>query len=67
MHSLHVTHGATSDVGLTRSHNEDRFHADPSTGLFIVCDGMGGHRAGEVAAVERCPIVGGLDKEKAEE
>ncbi len=46
MYTWHVTHGAASDIGLSRHHNEDRFHADPAAGLFIVCDGMGGHRAG---------------------
>ena len=36
--------------GLLRDINEDRFHYDPSRGIFIVIDGVGGQAAGEKAA-----------------
>lgn len=39
-----------SDVGRRRKLNEDSFLVDPDPGLFTVCDGMGGHNAGEVAS-----------------
>ncbi len=39
-----------SDVGLQREHNEDCYAVVPQHELFIVADGMGGHRAGDVAS-----------------
>jgi len=36
--------------GLVRSNNEDRFYCDPSRGILLVVDGIGGHAAGEKAA-----------------
>ena len=42
-----------SDVGLQREHNEDSFVVLNEYDLYIVADGMGGHRAGDVAIEAR--------------
>jgi protein phosphatase len=46
--NLHAA--ALSDVGLRRPANEDCYALAPDLGLFLVADGMGGHRAGQVAS-----------------
>ena len=42
--------GAGTDVGRVRALNEDAYMLRADEGLFVVCDGMGGAPAGEVAS-----------------
>ena len=45
MISAHATH-----PGLVRKNNEDYIRTDDDLGIYLLADGIGGHKAGEVAS-----------------
>jgi protein phosphatase len=55
---MKVTVGAASDVGKARERNEDSYLAMPP--VYIVADGMGGHRGGNVASSIAMQVMSGL-------
>jgi protein phosphatase len=52
-----VSGHARSDRGLKRPCNEDAFLIVPEEPVFVVCDGMGGHAAGDVAANKAVSVI----------
>ena len=55
--SANIQVAALSDMGCVRTNNEDNFGYDPANDLYVVCDGMGGMAAGEVASSIACSTV----------
>jgi protein phosphatase len=49
--------GFKTDIGRKRSQNQDNGAIFPDAGLFIVADGMGGHRGGETASAMAVEII----------
>jgi protein phosphatase len=49
--------GAATDIGRKRSQNQDSIGSFPDLGLFLVADGMGGHRGGETASAMAVEVI----------
>lgn len=57
---------AATDIGLKRKINQDAFLKDDETQLYVVADGMGGHRGGEVASQLSVEVIQRFCKENPE-
>lgn len=63
--SFEVQAAGACDTGIARDHNEDAIainikadNGTPGYYLSIVCDGMGGHNAGEIASAVAVSVIG---------
>ena len=59
IHPVYVSKGIT-DVGRLRASNQDAFAELTAAGLWVVADGMGGYRDGDVASRMVCEALEGV-------
>ena len=60
-----LTVAGLTDVGRTRSRNEDNFQASSDGEFAVVCDGMGGHAGGDIASGKAVEVICGLLRDHA--
>jgi|GEM_PF-416492 len=58
-----LEYSAKTDTGIKRDHNEDSYGLFPEEGLFLACDGMGGHAAGDYASKKVVETMSSINKE----
>ncbi|MBC7690932.1 MAG: serine/threonine-protein phosphatase [Methylotenera sp.] len=55
--SGHFHVGYATNIGMKRQQNQDSVGSFPENGLYIVADGMGGHRGGETASAMAVELI----------
>ena len=59
--SFNFVSSSVSHVGHVRRHNEDSYLEKPTSGLWVIADGMGGHEAGDFASQLIVETLDGLE------
>ncbi|NLB35052.1 MAG: SpoIIE family protein phosphatase [Elusimicrobia bacterium] len=64
---MKISYVTQTDVGIKRDLNEDYYGAIPEKSIFFICDGMGGHAAGDFASQTSAETIEQLFKDSSQE